>query len=99
MGHLHGQILQVDVPNEQQDYTTITYLLKLHPLNNKFTTYKSQIRRNIKIKEIEAKKEAKVELKRIELAKIRKEHPGIEIDEELFLGSYEPFLNRRISIE
>lgn len=79
----------MDVPLVPQDYTKITYVLHVKPLTNKFTTYKAQIRRDIKIKEIEARKAAKVERKRKEMEKIKEENPGLDIDEEIFLADSE----------
>lgn len=88
MGCLHGQLLQVTVPADQQYYTTITYILHIDPIVNKFTTYKAQIRRDIKIREIEARKEAKREKKRAEMKKLMAENPGLEVDEDVFLGIF-----------
>lgn len=73
-------------PKEPQAYTTVSYLLKLEPQVNKFTTYKAQIRRDIKIREIEAKKAEKVAKKRVAMEKLKAENPGLDIDEEIFLG-------------
>lgn len=78
--------MQVDVPKVPQDYTKITYLLFVNPIHRKFTTYKAQIRRDIKIKEIQARKAKKVEKKRAEMEIIKRENPGLDIDEDVFLG-------------
>lgn len=79
-------MMQVKVPTETQNYTQVSYLLDLQPKFKNFTTYKSQIRRNIKLKEIAERKEKKREKKRKEMEKVKKENPGLEIDEEAFLG-------------
>lgn len=86
VGCLRGSFFEVDVPTEPQFYTTVSFLLKLKTKIRKFCSYKSQIRRDIEISIIEAKKAEKVEKKRIDMEKIKEENPGLEIDEELFLG-------------
>ncbi|RZC43160.1 thyroid receptor-interacting protein 11 [Asbolus verrucosus] len=89
VGCLRGEIIQVVVPHEPQDYTTVSYLLNLDIKENKFTTYKAQIRRDIKIREIQAKKAVKVAKKRVEMEKLKAENPGLDIDEEVFLADSE----------
>lgn len=69
-----------------QSYTTITYVLDVEIIHQRFITYKAQIRRDIKIREIEARKAVKREKKRVEMEKFKKENPGLEVDEEIFLG-------------
>lgn len=86
VGCLHGQFVIVDVPTTPQDYTTVTYQLKVDVKTRRFKTYKAQIRRDIKISEIEARKAEKVERKREEMERVKQENPGLEIDEEVFLG-------------
>lgn len=86
VGCLHGEIVHVQVPSELQLYTDVSYLLKLSTKHAQFTTYKSQIRRDIKIAEIERRKAAKVERKREEMEAIKKENPGLDIDEDVFLA-------------
>lgn len=81
-------MMQVDVPTEPQSYTHVSFLLNLEPKYKNFVTYKAQIRRDIKLREIEARKEKKRDKKRKELEKIRKDNPGLEIDEEIFLGTF-----------
>lgn len=89
IGCIHGHVVQVHVPELPQFYTTITYILDLDSkrINQRFTTYKSQIRRQIKIDEIEARKAAKRDKKRIAMEEMLKENPGLEIDEEIYLGN------------
>jgi WD40 repeat protein len=89
VGCLHGEILQLKAPHHPQDYTKVSYLLKLDVQENKFVTYKAQIRRDLKIKEIEARKAKKVEKKRIDMEKLKAENPGLDIDEEVFLADSE----------
>lgn len=88
IGCLHGQMLQVEVPDELQSYTTVSFLLEHEPKVKNFVTYKAQIRRDIKLKEIELKKSKKREIKRKEMNRILKENPGLEIDEDIFLGVF-----------
>lgn len=78
--------MQFKVPTEPQNYTQVSFQLDLQPIFKNFTTYKSQIRRNIKLKEIEERKEKKRDKKRKELEKIEKKNPGLEIDEDTFLS-------------
>lgn len=86
VGCNQGHIVQVSVPEKPQNYTTITYILKLEPKYQRFQTYKAQILRDIKIKEIETRKAIKREQKRKEMEKIIADNPGLEVDEEVFLG-------------
>lgn len=88
LGCLHGYIDQITVPTVPQDYTTITYALKVERIRQRFVTYKAQIRRDIKLREIEARKAVKREKKRVEMEKFKKENPGLEVDEEIFLGGF-----------
>lgn len=86
VGCLHGEIIQVEALKVPQAYTTVSYLLDLKPKENKFVTYKAQIRRDLKLKEIAERKAKKVEKKREEMEKLKAENPGLDIDEEVFLG-------------
>lgn len=81
-------MMEVQVPEVPQSYTKVSFLLTVQPTYKNFLTYKAQIRRDIKIREIEERKAKKVEKKRKEMEKIKKENPGLEIDEEAFLGNY-----------
>ncbi|XP_064214804.1 cilia- and flagella-associated protein 44 isoform X1 [Tribolium castaneum] len=89
VGCLRGEMVQVEVPKEPQPYTTVSYLLDLEPKTNKFKTYKAQIRRDLKLKEIEERKAEKVAKKRVEMEKLKAENPGLDIDEEVFLADSE----------
>lgn len=86
VGCLHGQYVVVHVPKTPQDYTTVTYQLNVDVKTRCFKTYKAQIRRDIKIREIEERKAKKIERKREEMERVKKENPGLEIDEDVFLG-------------
>ncbi|XP_056639556.1 cilia- and flagella-associated protein 44 isoform X1 [Diorhabda sublineata] len=90
VGCLHGQLMEVEVPHQPQDYTEVSFLLKTQPKFKNFQSYKSQIRRNIHLKKVAKKKAKKVELKKVEMQRILKENPGLEIDEEVFLADSEP---------
>lgn len=89
VGCNQGHFLQVDLLATPQSYTTITYILHLKPQQNRFVTYKAQIRRDIRLAEIEVRKAEKVAKKRVEMEKILKDNPGLEIDEEVFLADSE----------
>lgn len=82
-------MMQVEVPFEPQNYTDVSYALSVSPKYKNFTTYKAQIRRDIKLAEIAARKAKKVAKKRKEMEKLKKENPGYEIDEETFLADSE----------
>lgn len=86
VGCIHGQMMQVEVPTDPQSYTEVSFLLEVEPKYKNFVTYKAQILRDIKLNEIEARKAKKREKKRKEMVKILQENPGLEIDEEIFLG-------------
>lgn len=88
VGTLYGEILQFELPLEPVNYTKISFRLFIEPKMKRFTTCKAQIRRDIKINEIQAKKDKKLEKKRAELAAIKAANPGLEIDEEQFLRKF-----------
>lgn len=92
---MQGYIMEVELPCTQQTYTSKSYKLNLDPVYNRFTTYKSQIRRNKKVKKINAKKQKKLTKKQKELQKIKEENPGMELDEEAFLGIESFFIIRK----
>lgn len=89
-------MMQVQVPHEPQDYTGVSFLLKLMPQENQFRTYKAQIRRDIKIAEIEKRKAEKLAKKMLELEKVKAENPGMTIDEEVFLRKWQLFYYKSI---
>lgn len=79
-------MMEVKVPREPQEYTQVSFLLNYESKYKNFVTYKAQIRRDIKVAEISKKKEKKREKKRKEMERILKENPGLDLDEETFLG-------------
>lgn len=81
-------MMQIQLPAQEQPYTGVSFKLQLDPQCNTFTSYKSQIKRDIKLKEIEEKKAKKRAKKMEEMEKVKKENPGLEIDEEAFLGDW-----------
>ncbi|XP_055624931.1 cilia- and flagella-associated protein 44 isoform X2 [Toxorhynchites rutilus septentrionalis] len=86
IGCRHGQILEVALPDKPQPYTDISYHLKeINIRQLTFQSVKSEIRRNIRIAEIENKKQLKRLKKMKSLEKIRAENPAVEIDDEAFL--------------
>lgn len=82
-------MMQLQVPAEPQTYTDVSFRLELESQSNIFTTYKAQIKRDIKIREIEERKAKKVAKKREQMEQIKKDNPGLEIDEEAFLADSE----------
>ncbi|XP_030750373.1 cilia- and flagella-associated protein 44 [Sitophilus oryzae] len=89
VGCIHGQMMEIQLPEEEQPYTDISFRLFLDVQLNCFKTYKSQIKRDIKIKEIEERKAKKVAKKREHMEQVKKDNPGLEIDEEAFLADSE----------
>jgi cilia- and flagella-associated protein 44 len=83
---LHGEVFETDLPERPRSYTNITYSLDHIELRTLvFKSTKSEIRRNILLQEIEAKREAKLLKKTKSLERLREENPGVEIDEQTFL--------------
>lgn len=83
---MHGEMFQFTLPHEPVNYTKISYLLHtIKPIKNRFPTCKSLIRRRLHVQEIEKKKAEKIERKRRDMAKLKAENPGLDIDEDLFL--------------
>ncbi|XP_069678702.1 cilia- and flagella-associated protein 44 [Periplaneta americana] len=84
---LTGEVVEVTLPEEPQSYTKVSFnLIQSEIKTLTFHSCKSQIRRDILLEEIEQRKIKKLEKKREELEKIKKENPGIDIDEETFLA-------------
>lgn len=78
----------VDVPEEPQKYTTTSLrLTQCKPIEFKFQSVKSSILRE----EVRAKNEAikaqKIMAKREELKELLESNPGMEVDEQTFLGN------------
>jgi CRISPR/Cas system CMR-associated protein Cmr1 (group 7 of RAMP superfamily) len=82
-----GTFVEVILPEYPQNYTDVSFhLVKSNTKSITFQSCKSQIRRDMNWKEIEEWKLKKLERKKEELDKIKKEDLGIDIDEETFLG-------------
>lgn len=85
-----GDVVQVDLPERSNSYTDTSYHLNHIPMEHfKFQSIKSQIRRNEKIKQIEAKKELKRQRKLRQLEAMKKENPMVDINEDSFLADSE----------
>jgi F0F1-type ATP synthase assembly protein I len=75
------------LPEYPQQYTDVSFhLVQTETKSITFRSYKSQIQRDIKLKEAEERKLKKLEKDRKEMEKSKKENPGMDIDEETFLG-------------
>lgn len=82
-----GTFVEVILPQYPQEYTDVSFhLVKTKTKSITFHSCKSQIRRDMNLKEIEEWKLKKLERKREEMDKIKKENLGMDIDEETFLG-------------
>lgn len=90
IGCRHGQVLEVELPETPTDYTNISYHLKSIDIRQlTFQSVKSEIKRNIRIAEIEEHKQQKRARKMRSLERIREENPGVEINEDAFLEDSE----------
>lgn len=85
-----GEVLEADLPEEPKSYTDISYRLSHIQLRVlKFVSTKGQMRREILLKQIEERKMKKRKKKMKKLEKIKKDNPGAEINEEVFLEDSE----------
>jgi cilia- and flagella-associated protein 44 len=85
-GCKQGDVVQADLPEHPNAYTETSFHLSQVPMSHfKFKSIKSQIRRNEKIKQIEAKKEQKRQRKLRELKRMKEENEHLEVNEEAFL--------------
>ncbi|XP_062543886.1 cilia- and flagella-associated protein 44 [Armigeres subalbatus] len=90
IGCRHGHVLEVELPETPKDYTDISYHLKSIDIRQlTFQSVKSEIKRNIRVAEIEERKQQKRAKKKKSLERIREENPGVEIDENAFLEDSE----------
>lgn len=90
LGCRHGQVLEVELPEEPESYTDVSFHLKNTDIRQlTFQSVKSEIKRNIHIADIEEKKQKKRVRKMKSLERIRVENPGVEIDQEAFLEDSE----------
>lgn len=88
IGCSQGDCAEVTLPSTPQSYTTGSYeLVQCQPKTFKFHSTKSAIRRELIRLSREKEKEEKLEKKREEIARLMAESPGMEIDEESFLGN------------
>jgi hypothetical protein len=82
-----GTFVEVALPEYPQEYTDVSFhLSRTKTKSITFQSCKSQIRRDKKLKETGERKLKKLEWKREEMNKIKKENLEIDIDEETFLG-------------
>lgn len=89
VGCLRGEVLEIDVPERSRSYTILSYRLTHIEIKTfVFKSTKSELRREIRLKEIEDLRLLKRTKKMRSLEKLRKENPDIKVDEETFLGSY-----------
>jgi hypothetical protein len=82
-----GTFVEMTLPEYPQEYTDVSFhLVRTETKSITFQSCKSQIRRNMILKETEERKLKKLESKREEVDKIKKENLGTDTDEETFLG-------------
>ncbi|XP_053674678.1 cilia- and flagella-associated protein 44 [Anopheles nili] len=87
VGCRHGHLLEMDLPENPVNYTTISYHLgnvEIRQLT--FQSVKSEIKRNLRVAEIEKRKQEKRARKMQTLERLRCENPKAEINEEAFLA-------------
>ncbi|XP_058463045.1 cilia- and flagella-associated protein 44 isoform X2 [Malaya genurostris] len=90
IGCRHGQVLEVELPEEPVTYTDISYHLKSVDIRQlTFQSVKSEIKRNIRIAELEDLRQKKRARKMESLERVRIENPGVDIDENAFLEDSE----------
>lgn len=80
--------MEVEFPAKPVDYTIVSYeLVRCEVRAFKFVSVKSTIRRELFHLELQRKKSAKVAAKMQQMAQIRANNPGIEVDEDAFLST------------
>ncbi|KDR19694.1 WD repeat-containing protein 52 [Zootermopsis nevadensis] len=85
-----GSLVEVTLPECPQKYTDVSFhLVKTETRSITFRSCKSQIRKNMKLKE-KGQKLKNLEKKREEMEKIKNANFGTEVDEETFLADSEP---------
>jgi hypothetical protein len=91
--------VEVTLPEYPQKYTDVSFhLVKTETKSTTFQSCKSQIQRDVKLKEKEGKILKNLEKKREEMEKIKKENSGLQPDEDTFLGiSYSVSLGTKSS--
>lgn len=90
IGTTTGDIIEADLPERPRSYTDVSYNLS-HVILRSMTinSVKSELLREIELQEIQKRKDAKVERKRLELAKLRADKPELNVDENEFLQDSE----------
>lgn len=84
-----GTFVEVILPEYPQEYTDVSFhLVKTKTKSITFQSCKSQIRRDMNLKEREEWKLKKLEREREEMDKTKKENLGTDIEEETFLGIF-----------
>ncbi|XP_039285511.1 cilia- and flagella-associated protein 44 [Nilaparvata lugens] len=81
-----GHFLEVTFPLQRESFEVVSY--ELHNLATKlrrFASIKSEILRSIELQEIANRKQAKLDAKKAELEKLKKENPHLDINEEIYL--------------
>ncbi|XP_035917499.1 cilia- and flagella-associated protein 44 isoform X1 [Anopheles stephensi] len=87
VGCRHGQLLEVELPETSVEYTTISFHLRHVEIRQlTFQSVKSEIKRNLRVAEIENRKQEKRARKLQTLERLRIENPKAEINEEAFLA-------------
>ncbi|XP_052861271.1 cilia- and flagella-associated protein 44 [Anopheles cruzii] len=87
VGCRHGQLLEVDLPEREVDYTTISYHLRHVEIKQLvFQSVKSEIKRNLLIADTERRRQEKRAKKQQSLDRLRQADPKAEINEEAFLA-------------
>ena len=87
VGCKNGHVIEADVPEKPNTYTDVSFHLGHIPLKYlKFKSVKSLIKRNLKIKDIEVRKQTKRAKKLKELEKLQMDNPEVDINQETFLA-------------
>jgi cilia- and flagella-associated protein 44 len=87
IGCSHGDIFEVNLSDREGSHIDLTFHASHVQLKSlTFKSTKSEIRRNIRLQEIEAAKEGKLLKKQRSLERLRRENPEVEIDEKTFLA-------------
>ncbi|KAF7998128.1 hypothetical protein HCN44_009526 [Aphidius gifuensis] len=91
VGCLKGECSEIELPNKPQNYTTISYELKIPQKLFKFISVKSEIRCEIIRLEIEKRKNEKKDQMRLKMEQYKAANPGVQIDEDTFLMDNEEY--------
>lgn len=89
IGCSQGDCVEVILPSTPQPYTIASYeLIQCRPKAFKFHSVKSAIQTELIRLQREKEKKEKIAKKRKEIEQLIAESPGLEINEETFLGQY-----------